>query len=178
VGSSTGSSAPLHRRFNEAESLEHIRSRYSECRRLHGAQVEILQADTAFRARCQEYYGQGYPDWVIVSAIGNCVLNWRSEELGLHIPEEDTPENLKRVVLSLEQSPGVYPARRFLARDLDLHVRVHALTALPSYGFRLRRRDVKPEVVERLLRERLRHYDLDLPHEPMFGEPPGAWPEL
>jgi hypothetical protein len=42
----------------------------------------------------------------------------------------------------------------------------------------LRRPDVEPRAIRAFLRDRMHHYDLDLPHRPLFGTPPGDWPEV
>ena len=57
----SGSTPPLHRRFNESESLRQIRDRYIGLRRI-AAQVAILQNDDAFLERCAGYYRSGYKD--------------------------------------------------------------------------------------------------------------------
>jgi hypothetical protein len=172
MSSATGATPPLHRRFNERESISYIRNRYHICREKIAKQVEALQQDAAFREKCQGYYQRGYKDWVIASAIFNCMLNWRMRELGLVRTEDQQrfPElqNMLRDV--------VYPTSRFLGEDMDSHIQIHCVTALNTYGFELRRRDFKPDVVEKFLRERMRHFDFDLPHSPLFGEPPGNWP--
>ena len=71
-----------------------------------------------------------------------------------------------------------YPTWRFMDDDMARQMKVHGLLVLRSYGFELRRPDFQPEVVERFLRERMKHFELDLPHKPLFGEPPGDWPDV
>jgi hypothetical protein len=52
------------------------------------------------------------------------------------------------------------------------------IAALGSAGFELRSRMIEPESVRIFLRDRMDFYSFDLPHPPLFGLPPGHWPEL
>ena len=175
MNSATGVSPPLHRRFNEQKAFDFIRNRYHQCYKKIAEQVKALQADAAFRNKCQEYYKRGYKDWVIVSAIFNCMLNWKAHELSLPV----SPESARKQFLDLQNllSDTIYPTWWFLGSDMDFHIQMHCLNALITYGFEPRRRDFRPDVVEKFLRERMRHFEFDIPHTPFFGEPPGDWPE-
>lgn len=51
-------------------------------------------------------------------------------------------------------------------------IATHNMTVLLPYGFQLRRPDFRPEVVERFLHDSMNHFEPDLPHRPLFGEPP------
>jgi len=174
--SGTGVKPPLHRRFDKEVAMHHIRNRYRELRKTISRQVGMLQKDSAFCKKCQGYYERGYKDWVIVGAIFNCMLNWKARDLGVKLPDEKE----KQKVIELRESihDAVYPTERFLGPDLDLHVKAHSIYALKSYGFEMRRRDFKPEVVEKFLRERMKHFDFDFSHNPLFGDPPGDWPSI
>lgn len=177
MSSATGVSPPLHRRFDEKAAMRYIRNRYHHCREKIAKQVKVLQEDTSFRRKCQSFYEKGYKDWVILTAIMNCVLNWKAKEIGLTVSPEEDPKQFLELQHTLRDT--VYPSRRFLGEDMIFQIQVmHGITALKTYGFELRRRDFKPEVVEKFLRERMKHFDFDLPHNPLFGEPPGDWPRI
>jgi hypothetical protein len=135
-----------------------------------------LQKDSLFRQECQEYYQRGYKDWVIVGAIFNCMLNWKAHELGIKLPDEKERQS----VIELQEllSDALYPTGQFLGKDFDFQIKFHSLLALKSYGFELRRMDFNPEIVEKFLRERMKHFDFDISHRSLFGEPPGDWPSI
>lgn len=176
--SSIGPNPPLHRRFNENESREHICNRYSTLRNILAKQVEVLQQNESFRDRCNYYYGKGYKDWVILSAIHNCMMNWKAGELGLTFLEAD--QELFHD-LTNQIKDAVYPVDRFLGEDFDNAIKIYCFTCLRTYGFVLRLGAITPEIaenIEKFLRERMRHFELDLPHNPIFGEPLGDWPEI
>jgi len=175
MNSDTGIKPPLHRRFDENKALDFIRNRYFQCRKKIAKQVEVLQKDTAFREKCKEYYKRGYKDWVILSAIFNCMINFKAQELGLNLSSEEDRDKILELSNMLQNT--VYPTNKFL-KDMDVQIKLHSILALNTYGFELRRKDFKPDVVERFLRERMRHFDFDLPHEPLFSEPPGSWPKI
>jgi len=176
--SETGMKPPLHRRFDENKALDFIRNRYLHCRNKIEKQIEVLKKDTAFRDKCREYYNKGYKDWIILTAILNCMLNFKAQEMGLNLDEMRTEEGRARFLeLSNMLKNTVYPTRRFL-EEIDKQIKFHSILALGTYGFLVRRRDFKPEVVEKFLRERMRHFDFDLSHKPLFSEPPGDWPEI
>lgn len=174
--SETGVKPPLHQRFDEQVAIRHIRNRYGEIRKAISRQVDVLRKENVFRQKCQGYYQSGYKDWVIVGAILNCMLNWKARDLGIDLPSEGAKQQF--IELRNILSDVVYPTERFLGGDLDMHIKAHSLYALNSYGFEMRRKDFKPEVVEKFMRERMRHFDFDLSHRPLFGEPPGDWPNI
>ena len=170
--STTGLTPPLHRRFNESESLRQIRDRYIGLKRI-ARQVALLQKDDAFLERCAAYYRSGYKDWHILAAILNYMLNREAQRRGLAWTRED----LKRKQTIVEELLDVViSVADFSGQDFEMHFRGHALTCLQAYGFAYRNRRMNDQAVEKFLRERMRHFDLDIPHAPMFGRPPGDWP--
>lgn len=175
MNSGTGMKPPLHRRFDEKKALEFIGNRYRHCRNRILKQVEALQKDALFREKCKELYRRGYKDWVILTAILNCMINFRVRELGLDLSREEVRSKFQELSEMLQDA--VYPTNEFL-ESIDFQIKFHSILALSTYGFEPRRRDFKPEVVERFLRERMRHFDFDLPHKSLFNEPPGSWPEI
>ena len=107
------------------------------------------------------------------------MLNWKAHENGLTLTALFLNEDKKNFLdLQNKLSDIVYPPDRFSDTDMDNHLNVHNITVLKSYGFELRRKELNPEVVEKFLRERMKHFDFDLPHDPLFGEPPGHWPKI
>ncbi|MBL7167263.1 hypothetical protein ISS40_01190 [Candidatus Bathyarchaeota archaeon] len=163
--------APLHKLYDAEKSLEYIKNRYIRIREMMEKQITALQQDQEFKKICQKYNKDGYPDWVILSAIMNCVINTRMKDLQYDVLRN--PE--KFLEISEEIKELVYSPKKIL-KDLDKNIKLHAIICLPTYGFELRRKDITPEVVERFLRERMVHYSHDLPHNPLFGESDGNWP--
>jgi len=170
-----GAKPPLHRRFNEGKALELIRGRYAGLRSRIPSQVTTLQNDGEFRLLCRSYYDMGYKDWLIVSAVLNCMLNWKAHSLGLDFRSPESRQHFARIADRLEDS--CYPAWRFEKDEMDKMIAIHNMSALLAYGFEPRRLDFREAVVERFLRERMNHFEFDLPHKELFGEPPGDWPD-
>jgi hypothetical protein len=170
----TGSTAPLHRRFDEKDSLRQIRNRYLGLREEISEQVKPLQADERFLKRCEEFYGNGYKDWHILAAVLNLMLNQKLRDTGNTLRTREEFERSKQLPNQLRGS--VYPVELFLTEELDFMFVNHALTCLRRHGFEERGFGLSTKPAIKFLRERMRHFDLDIPHPPMFGLPPNDWP--
>jgi hypothetical protein len=165
---------PLHRRFDEQKAINLIRNRYENFKRLLDKQVKELRHYEPFRHKCRSYYDKGYKDWLILSIIYGCMINWRALEMGLNLFQVEDLKKLEKVHNSLGEF--VYEPERFLREDFEFQLHIQLMTQLRSYGFEIRRRAIDPEILEQFLRIRMRHFDYDLPHRPLFGEHPGEWP--
>jgi hypothetical protein len=171
--STTGSTPPLHRRFDEAESIRQIKDRYVGLKTRIAPQVALLQEDDGFLGHCVAYYERGYKDWHILAAVLNFMLNREAERRGFGWLREDVRRRQKLI----DELPNVIlPAAEFSGREFEVHFAGHALTCLQAYGFEYRNRRINDATVEKFLRQRMRHFDLDIPHSSMFGRPPGDWP--
>ena len=129
--------------------------------------------------KCKDYYKNGYTDWVILSAIFNCMTNWKAKEQGLDIIRDEDKTQFSKLENSIQNT--VYPTILFLGQELDERIKIHNFISLKTYGFEIRQNVLTPEIVaciEKFLRYRMKHFDLDLPHSLLFGEPPGDWPNL
>lgn len=171
--STIGSKAPLHRRFDETDSIRQIKDRYIGLKTRIAPQTTLLQKDEGFLARCVGYYGRGYKDWHILAAVLNYMLNREGQGLGFGWRAEDVSRRQKLI----DELPNVLlPAPEFSGREFEMHFSGHAMTCLQAYGFEPRNRRVNDATIEKFLRDRMRHFELDIPHAPMFGRPPGDWP--
>jgi hypothetical protein len=173
--STTGSTPPLHRRFDEAASLRQIKDRYLGLRERIAPQVALLQQNDDFLSQCATYYERGYKDWHILAAILNYMLNAVAQRRGLGCRPEDIEPRKKLID---ELSKVVLPASEFSGPEFEIHFRGHAMTCLQAYGFEYRNRRVNDATIEKFLRQRMRHYDLDIPHHPIFSKPLGDWPDV
>jgi hypothetical protein len=75
----------------------------------------------------------------------------------------------------------VYPANLFLGDEFEGNINIFNFTCLRTYGFQLRQSIITPKIadsIERFLRDRMNHFKLDIPHNPLFGKPPGEWPKI
>jgi hypothetical protein len=174
--STIGLKPPLHRRFNKTESLKQIRSRYLGMKGKFDAQLKVLQADDTFLDRCQKLYADGYKDWHILSAIYNRLLMLESRRRGVDLGTHEGREALKN--LSEELLTSTFPATDFDGPEWEMSFKMHAITCLARYGFEQRTRAVSPDAIVKFLRDRMRHFDLDIPHQPMFASPDVPWPEV
>jgi hypothetical protein len=138
--------------------------------------VKVLQDDVETRIVFRSFYDEGYKDWHLVSAIFNIRMNWHFDYLRRPLPVGLNSEKLKE----LKEAIGSFVERpaRFANEELiKLAITTFDMSCLASYGFECRRSDYDSRAVKTFLRERMRHYDLDLPHQLLFGKPLGYWPD-
>ena len=115
--SSTGPIPPLHRKYNEQTSIEFIKNRYTNLHNVIEKQVELLQHDESFCDQCESYYEKGYKDWVILSTIHNCMMNWKANEIRLPLYMIDDRKEFKELVNLLQ---GVaYPTNLFFRDEFE-----------------------------------------------------------
>lgn len=163
--------APLHKLYDPEKSLEYIQNRYARIKDKIEKQISSLQKDEKFKIICQKYYKDGLPDWALLSAILNCVMNIRFRELG-YDPLIDGDKFLE----VSDQIKDIVYSSEVILLSFDEQIKMLSIHSLATYGFELRRRDLKPEVIDKFLRERMMHYSHDIPHDLMFGDPEGKWP--
>lgn len=171
-----GKEVPVHKRYNNEHAEEGVINRYRKAKEHIAKQVTELQSCKEFNDKCSQLYNKGYHDWVILMVILNCMLNLRSQERQVPL----TPETMNQPIDELlsELDDLVYPCEIFMGVLFDRNLELHFITALQSWGFQLRRRILAPDVAEKFLRIRMKHFEFDLPHRNLFGTPPGDWPEL
>ncbi len=172
--SRTGPQPPVHRRFSETKALAMIRNRYRELRKMIPEQVARLQPDPDFRRMCASLYERGYKDWVILSAIYNCMFTWQLDKTEFDPLNPPSQDQFRAMQDRIQNNS--YPAWRFVEENFDTAIMMHNVACLQSYGFELLRPDIKPPVIEAFLRHRMKHFEFDIEHPPMFGDPPGDWP--
>jgi len=151
-------------------------NRYAAIRRVIPKQVALLQQSPEFRDLCAQYYERGLPDWSILSAAHNACLNlfaWNNE---LSPQEMQSKAFMKKATGFIEDHP--IPERLFTVELMEEMLSIQKATVLASWGFEFRTGSMDVGGLERFLRERFPVYEVDLPHKPMFGDPPGDWPNL
>ena len=173
----TGMIPPIHKRFNEPEALEAIRNRYRELRERMFAPVQMLQKSNRFLVQCREYYARGYKDWMLLSAAYNCILNLEFQRKNVDLLDRKAAQQatmeFREMILSAD-----YPEEAFLGQSFERCIFCHQSTVLCSWGFHPRVQSCDPKVVESFLRDRMKHFDYDLPHDDLFGDPIGEWPVI
>jgi hypothetical protein len=176
---STRVSTPLHHRHECVEAVDAVPRRYKTFRQKLGKQVYILQKSAAFRTQCSGLYQRGYKDWMILGAVFNYLLQAELQKRGVDISNGQRSAAIAKELS--EDSSLVFEtcdADELCGDRFIQFLYTFNMVALASYGFELRRRTFDPGVVEKFLRERLGHFSLDVQHDPLFGAPPGDWPEV
>jgi hypothetical protein len=157
--------------------MEQIRDRYQVGRANISPQITALQNEETFRNACSVYYAHGAKDWMLISAVYNVILNvfLRDERVNLLDPVAS-----RKAVEKFRSQPisTIYPVSLFLGTNFDMCMHSFHSTCIVTWGFHQRVSRFKAGTHERFLRERMRHFDLDIPHNPMFGDPPGGCPVI
>jgi len=170
------SNAPLHKRYNVIDSLRYIRNRYIGMKGKFSRQLKVLQSDEDFLDRCAKWYEEGYKDWHILSAILNQMMHLEGMRRNLDLTTKWGSEQYRK--LPDEMKTLVFPPSHFSNEEMERAFQLHALTCLQTYGFEGRTAQIDMNAVIRFLRNRMRHFDHDIPHAQMFARPPAAWPKM
>lgn len=165
----------MHKRFGRRKSVEAVYWRYKRWNGMFDKQVRLLQADERFLSQCSDYYAQGYKDWHLVGAISNTLLNFEARRKGIpHEPGNRNPvENLMQGLKEVE-----YPVGSFLGQEFERYSNIFIFTCLQTYGFETRGFGYALEPIKKFLKERMKHFEIDIEHKPMFAKPVAWWPEL
>lgn len=170
---------PLHYRAKTADQRTAVRNRYQRGRLGAGAQVAALQKDAAFLAEARGWYSRGYKDWLLVSAIVNGMGNEVMRQLGLvPKPGRPMPKPISSDQMLAAIKDKVLPTSLFLGDNFNRMISMFEIAALGSYELRPRAPQLEPDKLRAFLRDRLEFYDFDFEHAPLFGDPPGNWPEF
>jgi hypothetical protein len=140
------------------------------------AQLAILRGDKGFLERCARLYGDGYKDWHILSAVFNHLIRLEANRREIDLGTKEGQTAYKR--LADEVKNVTFPASAFDGPEWEFAFTMHAITCLATYGFEQRTVAMRPQLAVDFLRERMRHFDLDIAHAPMFAQPPGDWPDV
>jgi hypothetical protein len=168
--------APLHSRFDEREALETAEARYRVIRERIPSQVRLLQDSPGFRTQCRTYYEEGRPDWSILLALYSSALILAASQRAQQTTELGDPGALRGLEALVEEDP--VPAHLFTEGQMRRAFAMQPASILESWGFDLRTKDLRPGKLEWFIKQRLPVFAYDPPHEPMFGEPPGDWPDV
>lgn len=140
------------------------------------AQLAILRADKGFLERCARLYNEGYKDWHILSAVFNHLMRLEANRRQIDLGTKEGQNAYKRLADGVKNT--AFPASDFDGPEWEFAFTMHAITCLATYGFEQRTAAMRPELAVVFLRERMRHFDLDVAHAPMFAEPLGDWPDV
>lgn len=170
---------PLHCRAQNADPRIAVRNRYRKAHEIAFKQVAALQRSLEFLTEARDWYGRGYKDWTLVSAITNGMWNAVANERGL-MPtyREQRPIAFDPKALVAAARGRVFPTEMFLGKNLEGLMFAFEAAALRTYGFEPRSPYMEKVTLRSFLRERLAFYEFDFKHAPLFGDPPGHWPKF
>lgn len=167
---------PVHFRYNESQVVEVVTKRYQMmAEKLPRKQITNLQRSEGFVLQCEGLYQEGFKDWVLLMAIWNVFFSVELERSGFgNARSEDLGVFFKKFSEMKLKTP--LPVEYFLGDRFRFQVCGYEGAVLMSLGFHMRVKRHSPETVHRFLRDRMRMYDFDVPHDALFSNPPGKWP--
>jgi hypothetical protein len=166
---------PLHKRYDKTESIEKIKNRYKSSLNAFN-QIEALRRCDEFLQQCDGFYRRDYKDWMILMAIINIKVNLAFSDRLKCVKD---PNVLKADMIEYWEKvdESVIGCEYFLGESFERAMSTFNMTVMVSWGFEYRIHRIRPETVEKFLRERMAYFDDDLPHNPLF-RPNGTWPDL
>lgn len=170
-----GPKPPVHSRFNERRALIQIGNRYRRTYQLLRPQIEKLQSSPEFCEQAEAYYAKGYLDWILLTVALNVMGNCLMHEMFPN-PKENNFQ-IKNSELYKKLKNRVFEPTSFLGKNFEMCLNVTNMTILKTWGFEYRKEAFRPQVVERFLIERMRYFEIDFPHSPLF-RPNGTWPDV
>ena len=168
---------PLHRRADPKSALRHIRRRYQRCREVCHSQVAALQHEPEFLRLARTRYTAGYKDWHLAACIANAMMNAVLREREIDVRPYRSGSDPSPQEMMDAAAGRVFPTALFLGEKFDLMMILMETSCLATLGFEMRNPKVDPQALHRFLLERIDFYSHDLPHQPLFGEPLGDWPD-
>ena len=169
----------LHKRYSEKESLENIAYRYRNVREAFGGYICILQANSEFIKYCGELYERGYKDWMVLGALNGFIVNiYMGDKYGGIGPKTPKPTEKDLVEAIRNVALISFPSDRFNKEIMEFHLDMFASATLKTWGFEIRG-PVSMEALKKFLKERMRYFEDDLDHIPLFSvNGDGTWPDV
>ena len=160
---------PLHKRYNENEMKKAITNRYRNISNAIPLQLKYLGESKEFAEIVKKLRKEGWKDWHILLSIANRMFNLKNF-IGKTGWYPKTEEEKKEVLTNFKEDENFQPygVSKFAEKELQFHLRMSLLASCKGMGFEFRRRDIKPEKIEKFLRIRMKFFDLDIPHEKYF----------
>ena len=160
---------PLHKRYNEIEMKKAIANRYRNISKAIPLQLIYLDESKEFAEIVKKLRRDGWKDWHILLSVINRMFNLK-HFLGKTGWYPKTEEEKKEMLINFKEDENFQPycVSEFAEKELQFHLKMSLLASCKGLGFEFRRRNIKPEKIEKFLRIRMKFFDLDIPHKTYF----------
>ncbi|OHB98342.1 MAG: hypothetical protein A2W74_05815 [Planctomycetes bacterium RIFCSPLOWO2_12_38_17] len=160
---------PLHKRYNENEMKKAIANRYRNISNAIPLQLKYLGESKEFAEIVKKLRKGGWKDWHILLSIANRMFNLKNF-IGKTGWYPKTEEEKKEVFLNFKEEENFQPfcVTEFTEKILYFHLEGALIVSCEAMGFEFRKREIKPEKIEKFLRMRMKYFGLDIPHKTYF----------
>lgn len=159
---------PLHKRYNENEMKKVISNRYENISKAIPRQLEYLGKSEEFAEIVKKLRKWGWKDWHILLSVFNLMLNLKHfiGKIGWYPKTEEE----EKEIINFKEDEYFQPfcISEFSEEKLYFHLKGALISSCKGMEFEFRRRNIKPEKIEKFLRKRMKYFDLDIPHKTYF----------
>jgi len=158
--------------YSQEKALEAIRARYERCAAVTRHTLPRIMTVPATRALIQRLVHEGRPEWIILMALANTVMNHRMLERGrppTPVPDEQWKA---QAVLEMqrEEKPGdPSPSPAEISEVLPLQLNLVAATVAQFWGLQINQETPDLRAIESLLKARYSYWDDDTDHPSYFA---------
>ena len=158
--------------YSREKALEAIRARYERCAAVTRCTLPRVMAVPAIRALLRRLSEEGRPEWIILMALANTVMNHRMRERGrplASVPDEQWKVQAVREMQKEEKPGDPSPSPAEISDVLPLQLNLVAATVAQFWGLQINQKTPDLDAIESLLKARYKYWDDDTDHPSYFA---------
>jgi hypothetical protein len=158
--------------YNHARALDAIQARYQYSAAATRCTLPRALSDPAAGALLRRLADGGRPEWIVLMALANTVMNHRLLTLGMtsaHFSGEQWTSLAREEVRREEQPGDPSPSAAEICKVLPMQLNLVAATIAKFWGLALNQETPNLEAIETLLRTRYQYWADDTDHASYFG---------
>ncbi len=158
--------------YNQERALEAIRARYEHCAAVTRHTLPRIMAKSATQAQLRRLVGEGRPEWIVLMALANVVMNHRLRESGwllVRTPDEQWKARAAEEMRREERQDDPSPSPAEVSEALPLQLNLVTANVAQFWGLQINQQTPDFDTIESLLRARYRYWDDDTDHPSHFA---------
>ncbi len=161
--------------YTKDRAMQLLQTRYDNLAKSLRFTVEALASSEKFCHTVETLRARNWLDWHILTAIFNIVMDYRFPyEPSNSVSEEAQRESLEADFQFESATSEPVPVGFFSPEMMDQHRQCSMFPLLNHWGLELQQETPDIPAIERLLAERYRYWDDDVPHENPFPTSSGS----
>lgn len=157
--------------YSREKALEAIEARYANCAAVTRHTLPRVLADPTLQALCARLVAEGRPEWIVLMALANVVVNFRVRRLHGppgRMPDARWPQRAGEEMRREERPDDPTPSIAEITETFAMQVNIVAATIARFWGLELNRDTPEFGAVEAVLKDRYRYWDDDVEHASFF----------